>query len=103
MTQAQIIIPLQNNDGRAFPTHLVDSWAEEARLIFGGATLRRSAQGYWTGADRSYSEPVAVLEIDILDGLHLRGQVLSLARSIKRAFSQEAVYVRFIPIETVLV
>ncbi len=104
MMQAQILIPMVDNDGRRTPGWLLNNWLRYAVEHFGGCTLNRGAHGYWRGEERDYaSEPVAILEVDFKHDDRKRWHVLDLAKQIKAALKQERVYVRFIPVNTVLV
>lgn len=104
MVCAQIIIPLQDNNGYPTPDCLITAWCIKARNEFGGCTFRRGGVGYFEGAyGRTYVDPVGVLEIDIADTSTDRASVKSLAKLVKHVLDQESIYVRFTAVEAGLV
>ncbi len=103
MVCAQIIIPLQDNNGHPTPESLITAWCIKARNKFGGCTFRRRSVEYFEGALHNYCDPVGVLEIDISDTSTDRASVKNLAKLVKHVLDQESVYVRFTAVEAGLV
>lgn len=101
--QAQLFIPLVDNNGKPTPPALIKTLVRRACAFFGGATWREGASGHWIGGERVYSEPIGVLEIDFQDLPARRETVRLLAREVKEELKQESVYLRFLKLEVELI
>jgi hypothetical protein len=95
MHLVQILLPLRDNEGNAFPR----AWLDEVRHTltdhFGGVTahLRAPAAGAWKDDDGSVdSDDVVIVEVmaDALD----RGWWADYRRELERRFRQEEIVIR---------
>jgi hypothetical protein len=95
MQLVQILLPLRDDQGRAFPSEFYDKIAAEMTERFGGVTsyTRTPAEGRWKPAGhKPQTEDIIVLEImvETLD----RGWWAQYRRGLESAFRQKAVIVR---------
>jgi hypothetical protein len=61
----QILLPLTDNDGRAFEHALYSAIAQEMTDRFGGVTVysRGPAEGFWDGGERRDRDDILVMEV----------------------------------------
>ncbi len=81
---------------------------EEVGPLFGGCTLfvfrQSEARGFWWNRGFVDQDVLALLEVDIEDTEAARAQLRCYVRDVLKArFRQKAMYLKFVPIETVLV
>jgi hypothetical protein len=95
----QLLLPLCDNSGQAFPpeTHAAVSHALVER--FGGVTAysRAPAEGVWEEGRSRMRDEVIVVEV-MVDELD-RGWWRSFREGLERAFRQEELVVRALPIQ----
>ena len=100
MHLVQILLPLFDNAGTAFPT---DKYREVTRVltdVFGGVTAytRAPAEGRWRDdGDRERRDEIVVLEtmVDTLDRAWWSGY----RRQLETAFGQDEIVIRAMPTE----
>lgn len=86
-----IMVPKQNNDGKAFPPSKYDNLNREIIEQFGGLTIEH-ATGFWSDGEKVYQDRNYKYIIGI-QSLKQVAEILELARYIRKEFKQEAVYV----------
>jgi hypothetical protein len=95
----QILLPLTDNDGRAFAAADYGRVRGELAERFGGITTftRAPAEGVWKEAGRTSRDDLVVFEImaPTLDRPWWEGY----RAELERRFRQEAIVVRAIPVE----
>lgn len=96
MFEVQILVPMWDNDGAAFPQELFDRFEEEAMTQFGGFSRHPNISGGWTNPEGKVfsdcSRVYAVACKDLTEGHSAR----LLASWAKWTFSQEAIYIRYL-------
>jgi hypothetical protein len=65
MTLIQVLLPMYDNDGRAFPNEMFDQVRKDLTSRFGGLTAftRAPAEGFWKADGKTKKDDIAVLEI----------------------------------------
>ncbi len=101
MYLVQVLLPLYDNSGQAFPRHVFAQVRTELAERFGGVTayLRSPAQGVWAGDDgRVAHDDVVMVEVmvDALDRVWWN----QYRRELERRFRQDAIVARALPYET---
>jgi hypothetical protein len=101
MHLVQILLPVFDNDGAAFPAAFFDALASELTARFGGLTsyVRAPAEGRWKQADKVAYDEIIVLEVMTPD--FERDWWRSLRARLEEEFQQKEVVVRVMPIERI--
>ena len=90
----QILLPVQDDGGRAFPADQYEGLLRELTQIFGGATsyMRSPAEGRWHQGGVTEHDEIVVIEIMAaeLD----RGWWTALRRRLMHEFRQDEVVIR---------
>jgi hypothetical protein len=92
MIRAAILVPLRDNDGKAFGFR---TWAEfRTRLLAlsGGYTDAGQVQGVWVDSGRTYDDRSRRYEVAIQSWRDVHA-VIELADWVRDAFRQEAIYI----------
>ena len=99
MHLVQLLLPLVDNAGQAFPRERFERIAAELTQRFGGLTAytRSPAEGHWKQPGGTHFDDVVVLEvmIETLD----RDWWAALRQRLEQEFRQKEVVVRAQPIE----
>jgi hypothetical protein len=94
MYLVQIVLPLADQNGRAFPEDLYDTLAADLTEAFGGVTsyLRSPAEGRWKQGSTTQRDGIAVVEVavDELD----RSYWKALRRRLENDFKQDEIMLR---------
>jgi hypothetical protein len=90
----QILLPLNDGEGRRFPADLFERLAHELTEKFGGATsfTRSPAEGRWKSGQSTERDDIAVIEVmaETVD----RDWWAELRRRLEHEFQQDEVVVR---------
>lgn len=94
MHLVQLLLPLRDNDGRAFGAEHYEAVRGELTRRFGGLTAysRAPAEGVWDGSDGRSRDDVVVYEV-MAEGLD-RHWWRDFRASLERRFAQEELVVR---------
>lgn len=96
MFEAEILIPLADNAGKAFDPKRFETFERKAARFFGGATrLEGPTNGVWLDGKRLYRDEL-VRYVIALGSIGQGGDAVKLARFAKVHFEQEAVYLRYL-------
>jgi hypothetical protein len=94
MHLVQLLLPLRDNDGRAFGAALFTDVRRELTARFGGLTAysRAPAEGEWDGGEGRTHDDVVVHEVmaDVLD----RGWWSAFRADLERRFAQDEIVIR---------
>ena len=90
----QILLPLNDSEGRRFPAQSFERLAHELTEKFGGATsfTRSPAEGRWKSGQATERDDIAVIEVmaETVD----RAWWAELRRRLEREFDQDEVVIR---------
>jgi hypothetical protein len=90
----EILLPLRDADGEAFPAEYYDDLAQHLTDKFGGVTsfLRAPAEGRWHGGGATQREDIAVMEV--MARSFDREWWAALKNELRAKFRQEELIVR---------
>jgi hypothetical protein len=101
MELIQILLPLRDNEGAAFPQHLFTEVLQELSDRFGGSTAftRSPAEGVWQSEGAKHHDDIIVVEVmaTALD----RPWWLSFRETLEARFRQKEIVVRSQTIELI--
>ena len=101
MRLVQILLPVRDNEGRAFPRGQFDAVRSELTSEFGGVTayLRAPATGLWDEGEELVRDDIVIYEVmaDRIDDAWWRGY----RRALEERFRQDEVVIRALPIERI--
>ena len=98
---AQLLLPVNDNAGKAFPNDLFAATRFELTVRFGGVTtyMRAPARGLWQAEDgRIDRDDIVIFEV-MVDDLD-RDWWRTYRESLRRRFEQDELVIRVLPIET---
>ena len=90
----EILLPLKNADGNAFPGDFYDRLAQQLSERFGGVTgfFRSPAEGRWQSGGATEHDDIVVLEV-MADNLD-RPWWSRLRKDLMRKFAQDDILIR---------
>jgi hypothetical protein len=95
----QILLPVHDDDGRAFAPHQYESLVREVTAKFGGATsyMRSPAEGRWNQGGETEHDEIVVVEVmaDELD----RAWWAALRDRLAKEFRQDEIVIRSQPMQ----
>jgi hypothetical protein len=99
MRLIQILLPLYDNDGRAFPGKMFQKVQEELVARFGGVTAytRTPAEGKWCEAGAEVRDEIVICEV-MAESLE-KDWWENYRVQLEHRFAQDAIVVRALPIE----
>jgi hypothetical protein len=99
MKLIQILLPLQDDEGRTFPSEQYDRLAQELTERFGGVTnfARSPAEGRWKQSGSTKYEDMVVMEVMTETVDHEWWS--DMRQRLMREFRQDEVVIRCQPIE----
>jgi hypothetical protein len=94
MHLVEILLPLRDGHGNAFPAAYYDDLAQHLTEKFGGVTsfLRAPAEGRWHGSGAVQREDIAVIEV--MAKSFDREWWMALKHELTEKFSQEELIIR---------
>jgi hypothetical protein len=94
MHLVEILLPLRDEQGEAFPAEYYDELAQRLTDAFGGVTsfLRAPAEGRWHGKGTMQREDIAVIEV--MTRSFDREWWMALKRELTDRFRQEELIIR---------
>ncbi len=94
MHLVEILLPLRDRQGVAFPADYYDDLAQRLTNAFGGVTsfLRAPAEGRWHGGGTTQREDIAVIEV--MARSFDREWWVALKAELKDKFRQEELIIR---------
>jgi hypothetical protein len=94
MHLVEILLPLRDAHGNAFPSAYYDDLAQHLTDKFGGVTsfLRAPAEGRWHGSGATQREDIAVIEV--MTRSFDREWWTALKQELREKFSQEELIIR---------
>lgn len=96
MFEAEILVPLANNDGKPFTEGTFEGFELKLSELFGGATrLEGPTTGVWLDGNRLYADRL-VRYVVALRSIGDGAKVVAAAEVAKVTFEQLAVYVRYL-------
>lgn len=100
MKLVQLLLPLFDNEGGAFPRNMFDAVRAELTVKFGGVTayVRSPAVGLWEDDDGSIARDDVVLFEVMAEGLD-RAWWQRYRGELEKRFSQDAIVVRIMEID----
>jgi len=92
----QMVIPLQDNQGKPFPKKLVDVVRADVLRVFPGDTEVK-AVGSWKQGQRIYVDRNVRIEVDVCAGDHDKAEayMADAKRTLKTSLKQEKIYVTY--------
>lgn len=96
----QILLPLSDDQGRAFPREWYDALRHQLTERFGGATahLRAPAEGLWKDAEGGVDRDQVVI-LEVMAGEADRAWWASFRETLEARFRQEEVVIRALRME----
>ena len=99
MYLVQVLLPLYDNEGVAFPAATVSQVRRELTDRFGGLTAftRAPAEGLWKDGDKTVKDAIVVLEV--MSAALDHAWWANYRRTLESTFRQDTVVIRAQPIE----